>query len=145
MPSLTLRLDFFLSLLLSTSLVNTFEMTDDLTYLSMKLFLKNQQFIWKYHIRNITHFHVIIIVWFLRKTQMLELLLFETILARNYYWKREKGIESKRGGAWELFPWSSSSLQITNYSLFFILKILTYKKLHKHPFNKKCNKCKKIT
>ncbi len=53
MQYLTFKLHFKKNLIIH--LVINFEMIDDLTYLAMKFFKENQQWIWKYSI-NISHF-----------------------------------------------------------------------------------------
>lgn len=79
----------FLSLFL-TYLVNTLEMMDDLMHLAMKLFLKNQQWMWQHSFSNITHLRYVHCCWIFKRN-----LSVGVVLVQKWWWKRKR--------CWEIF------------------------------------------
>ncbi len=125
----------FLSFIL-TYLVNTLEMMDDLMHLAMKLFLKNQQWMWQHSFSNITHLMYVHYCWIFKRNSSVGM-----VLVQKCCWKRKRkrcreifgrwGRERERKGVVK-----SCFLDPPLYIGFFF-NFLACKKLYKHTSNKK--------
>ncbi len=129
----------FLSLFL-TYLVNTLEMMDDLMHLAMKLFLKNQQWMWQHSFSNITHLRLCSsLLNFSKRNSSVGM-----VLVQKWWWKRKRCWEIfGRGGRERERKWVDKScfLDPPLYkTLAFVFNFLACKKLYKHISNKKDNK-----
>ncbi len=86
---------------------------DDFIYLSVKLFLKNQQWMWQHSSSNIFHLYMFIVIWLLKEIWISELFLFEIDVEEK---KKAQEKKEKKGVQELLFL--SFSLPNTNSSFF---------------------------
>ncbi len=77
-------------------------MMDDVTYLTMKLFKENQQWIWQHSTSNFTHLYTFIVIWLSKEIWMLELFLFEIDVEEKKRHKERERERKKKGDVQEL-------------------------------------------